>query len=249
MINIKPVSETDKFLKVMIYGDPGIGKTVLSATATQNPAMEKTLVVNIEGGMLSIAGTEAMATDQIKSMKEVEELMWALSSRQAGFEDYNTIVIDSGTELQTLSLEGIVAAAKKKKSDRDLDEIYIEDYGKSTACLKRIFRHFRDLPMNIIVTALTKRIMPPIASKKTTPLKVLPQFTSKLADSLSGYMDAVWYMYLDENGQRCILTQPEGAYFAKTRGQRFSEALGKRVENPNLSEIYNLLQETERESV
>ena len=243
MIEIRPVIETDKFLKLLLYADAGIGKTTLAATATQNKAMEKTLVVNIEGGMLSIADSGAMATDQIKDIPDVEELMWALSSRQKGFEHYNTVILDSGTELQTLDLENIAAAGRKKKP-REMDEIHLEDYGKSTQRLKRIFRHFRDLPMNVIITALVKRIMPPMSSQSREPIKVLPQFTAKLGDSLAGYMDAVWYMY-EEDGVRKVLTQTEGPYYAKTRGHNFSEAIGQTIENPNLSDLYNILQKTE----
>lgn len=244
MIEIKPVSQTDKFLKVLVYGDAGVGKTSLAATATQNKAMEKTLIVNVEGGMLSITGSGAMATEQIKSIKDVEDIMWALSSKQEGFEHYNTCVIDSGTELQTLDLEEIAEAARKKNSSREVDTVYLEDYGKSTTRLKRIFRHFRDLPMNVIVTALVKREMPPMQSQKRDPIRVLPQFTAKLGDSLMGYVDAVWYMYEDD-GVRHLLTQPEGPYMAKTRGHNFSAAIGKDVENPNLSELYDILQKTE----
>ncbi len=246
MIEIRPVAEVDKYLKVLIYGDPGTGKTTLAATVTENVDMEKTLVINIEGGMLSIIDTGALATDQVSNITEVEEIMWALSSKAKGFEHFNTVIVDSGSELQTLDLEGIVREAKKKKSDRDLDDIHIEDYGKSTQRLKRIFRHFRDLKMNVIVTALVKRHMPPATSARKTPLKVVPKFTASLSDSVCGYMDCVWYLYLDEEtGKRQMLTQPEGVYFAKTRGHNFSRELGKLVEDPNFSDIYNLLQTTE----
>lgn len=245
MIEIRPVNEVDKYLKVLLYGDPGCGKTTLAATVTQNPAMEKTLVVNIEGGMLSIVETCAMATKQITSIKEVEDIMWALTRKDKGFEHYNTVILDSGTELQTIDLEWIVAQARKKKSDRDLDDVHIDDYGKSTKRLQRIFRHFRDLPMNVIITALEKREMPPAESVRKEPIKVYPAFTKVLSDRLQGYMDSVWYLYIDGDGKRQMLTQKKGPCAAKTRGHRFSEALGLTVENPNFSDIYNLLQTTE----
>ena len=49
----------------------------------------------------------------------------------------------------------------------------------------------------------------------------------------------------EEDGVRKVLTQTEGPYYAKTRGHNFSEAIGQTIENPNLSDLYNILQKTE----
>lgn len=257
MVQILPASKIEKYMKILVYGDPGVGKTTFAATAEEHPAMRRTLVVNIEGGMLSIAGTDVLATEQIKNIADVENILWGIANKDEPYKDLQTIVIDSGTELQTLDIEQIVASALKKKQggDRTQDDVYIEDYGKSTARLKRIFRHFRDLPCNVVVTALTRRIMPNGASKKQDPIAIMPQFTEKLATSVMGYMDFVWYMYQDDdkrddNGDllpegRCLLTQAHGPYKAKTRGANFSKAIGTIVRNPNLAQLYKTLIETE----
>jgi hypothetical protein len=247
-IIIKKASDIERYIKALVYGDPGIGKTTFAATGEGHPQLERTLFINIEGGMLSIAGTSAEATEQLRDVDSVEEVFWGLAQKKEGWEHFQTVVIDSGTELQTMDLEGIVAEARKKNKKRSLDDIYLEDYGKSTARLKRVFRQFRDLPMHVIVTCLTKRVMPPNAQKTNAqPRAIMPSLTEKLAMSLMGYMDFVWYMYIGEEGKREILTRDKGPYKAKTRGARFSEALGERVVEPNLATIYDLLIETEGE--
>lgn len=253
MLKIKKASEVEQYLKLLVYGDPGVGKTTLAGTADGHPNMGPVLVANIEGGVLSIADTDCDTTEQLRTTAEVEELFWALANKGDGFDKYRTLVVDSATELQTIDLEGIVAESlkKKKQADRDPDDIYLEDYGKSTARLKRIFRHMKDLPMHVVVTALCKREMPQNAHKMTNPQprQVGPSLTSKLATSLMGYMDCVWYYYgtTNEEGEtvRNLLTQREGPYMAKTRGQSFSRELGKVVENPHLGRIFDLLIKTE----
>lgn len=250
---IKPVSEIERYLKVLVYGDPGVGKTSFAASAQEHPDMRETLIVNIEGGILSIANTGAQSTEQITDVDDVEDLMRALAMGAEGFRHYKTVVLDSGTELQTLDLENIAAGEVKKKKRENLDALEIQDYGKSTARLKRIFRHFRDLEMNVVITALAKRVMPQAVKgkpKSDEPLAVYPQFTEKLSNSLMGYMDAVWYMYLgdeDGNGEvsRNLLTQATGPFAAKTRGHRFSAEIGRLVTNPNLATLYTTLLATE----
>lgn len=255
---IKPVKEIDQYMKILVYGDPGVGKTTLISTAEEHPKLRRTLVANVEGGMLSISGTDVHATEQIKKVSELEDLYWSIAGKEEKFKQYQTLAVDSGTELQTLDLEQTVAETIKKKNqkDRDRDEIYLEDYGKSTARLKRIFRYLRDLPMNVIITALVRRVMPPgnpSNNVKRDPIAVLPQFTEKLSSSLMGYMDCVWYMYTDEKEdaqgnltlERYLLTQPHGPYKVKTRGANFSRQIGQVVTNPNLAKLYKILLETE----
>lgn len=246
-VAIKKASDIERYVKLLVYGDPGIGKTTFAATGESHPQMKNTLFVNIEGGMLSIANTDADATEQLHNVDSVEEVFWNLAQKTKGWDHYQTVVVDSATELQTMDLEGIVKAAKKKNKSRNLDDIYLEDYGKSTARLKRIFRQFRDLPMHVIVTCLTKRVMPANAQNMTNPQPkaTLPSLTDKLAMSLMGYMDFVWYMYIGEDNKRELLTRDKSHYKAKTRGARFSKALGERVVEPDLAEIFNLLLQTE----
>jgi len=131
----------------------------------------------------------------------------------------------------------IVNENMKKKTNRSKDEITQRDYGVDTARLRRLFRLFRDAPFNVIITALAKKVYKEGVSE---PIEVLPQFTEKLGESIMGYQDFVWCLFVDKEGNRKLLTQPKGPFRAKTRGAVFSKKLGNIVDNPNLSEIYRL---------
>lgn len=235
------------FLNVMLYGPPGVGKTWLASTAQNHEKMRDVYFLNVEGGLATIAGRgdikaiNIVGIEKFKPTPEkpdlaehestLEDEFWKLAARRGDYASINTVVIDSGTEIQTLNLEILSKEAMKKNKSREQDELWIDDYGKSTAQLKRIFRWFRDLPMNVIVTALPQSVYPKGDKKNKTvePVEVRPQFTDKLGTSVMGYMDMVWYMYKDNEG-RHLLTQEHGVFKAKTRGMKFSKELGLTVD-------------------
>lgn len=274
------VQGEDQTFNILLYGFPGIGKTWLASTAQDHPLMADVLFQNVEGGMITIASRgDIMAQDivaikkfkptvQMPKLREntstLEDEFWHLANRDPGYENIHTTVLDSGSEIQTLNLELLVSeslanqAYKAKNKDRDQDDIYIEDYGKSNNMLKRLFRWYRDLPINVIITALPQFVYPKGPDGKVKqgvdPIAVKPQFTQKLADSVMGYVDFVWYMY-EDGGERYIITRDTGVFKAKTRGIKFAEAIGPvvKIKNPNipghdghtLATLYDLYLKTE----
>lgn len=234
-------------INALIYGRQGCGKTTLCATANDHPDLANVLFLNVEGGLLSVSGRGDIKKIDIRNIDVVEEVFWDLVNKDPDYADIQTVVIDSGSELQSLNLAQIVAEAvnsnKNKRDDQDF--IQLDDYGKSNAQLKRIFRWYRDAPFNVIITALPQYIFPRGNNQENQePTDCLPQFTAKLAEAVMGYMDFVWYMY-EVDGERKLLTRPKGIYRAKTRGPRFSEAIGQVVDNPTLPALYQKLLESE----
>lgn len=248
-----PVEVNKPHLNVMIWGPPGVGKTVLAATCADHPDLGPALVLNIEGGLLSLGTRKNVHKVDIHSFEELEAYFWKISTKVKPYDIYKTVILDSVTEVQTLSLLGIttneVEKSKKKGDSKrtSIDEIFVGDYGKDTARLKRVFRWFRDAPVNVIFTALQKNVFAKTTTQNEEPklLSVEPWLTEKLGQALMGYVDFVWYLNVNAEGKRCLLTRDRGMFKGKTRGLNFSKALGEVVVEPNLAQLYDLLLKTE----
>ena len=237
-------------MNILIYGEPGSGKTYLAGTAQDSPYMKDVWVMNIDGGMMTLAQRGDIHAVDIRSIDELEVELHKLVNKDPKYKGAKTIVIDNITELQSLSLEGIVQTQLKDRMKKDkgatIDDIYLEDYGKSSTQLARVLRGFRDLPMHVIYIAHKKDKM----RKGTNMLESSrPSLTDKLCTAVMGYMDFVWYLYpVDEQIEtsegefttethRYLLTQPYNNYSAKTRGMEFAEQIGVTVRDPDLSQI------------
>lgn len=243
------VTAEDIRINVLLYGLQGVGKTTFAASAQDHPDMADVLVLNLEGGLLSVAGRGDIQSVNIGSMSDLEDAYDAVANKREGFDTFNTVVIDSGTEMQNLAIREAVRKSMKRQQaqgrhkDRTEDDVWMEDYGLATRQLARIFRMFRDLNLHVIITALPREIKIPDTE---TVREVRPSFTETMARDVMGMVDFIWYYYLDNEGNRVILPMSKGVYRAKTRGQHFAAALeGDVVVNPTLPELYDLLIETE----
>lgn len=249
MLQIERVSTAGQRMKILVYGPPGIGKTTFAVTGNGHPDMNPTLVLNLEGGLLSVASRGDVDSVRIENTAQMDEAFMSLHQRTPPFDQYKTVVIDSGSEfanraLQEWTARNMARQARKGRGDADrtLDDVQLEDYGKMTNQIRRIFSWFRDLPLHVIVTALDKNVYPPNADQRVTPpSEVRPAFTDALGTSVMGMFDHVWYMYQDAEAKRYLLTQRQGVYHAKTRGANFSAAIGSVVANPNLATLYATL--------
>lgn len=249
---LRRANEVKLHLKAIIYGAPGAGKTTLATSGWEHPNMRETLIVDFEGGTLSVSNTGALVTPLIRTTASLAEVYLGLKDRTEEYESIGTVVLDSGSKFQEMVIAEVMAQnvkdgkLKGDGSPRTEEDLEIQDYGKATKICHRILERFRSLEMNVIMTALARETSPEasISRPNPPPTDVRPDFMPKLGNHLMGCFDHVWYMMRNE-GSHLMLTQRKGVFMAKTRGHMFADGIGERVDNPKLGDIFDTLQRTQ----
>lgn len=204
------------YLKVLIYGEPGVGKTTFAASAPYP------LLIDVERGSRVLVGSNADILPFV-SIEQIDKLVDYLLSGNAAFDKYDTIAFDSISELQRRLLDQQLGVASKKlgspvyKADWDL-------WGVNTQILREMVSRFRDIPKNLIMTAHAK-----VDKEESSGiLQMRPDLTPRLASTITAMFDIVAYMKINSKGDRVIQVHPSKTVVAKTR----VTTLPKEIINP-----------------
>ena len=227
---VKP-STAMQHLKILVYGYPGVGKTVFAATANDDKRTSPALLIDLEGGTLSIAdkNIDVVRVTEFKQLSEVYQYLRNGSH-------YKTVIIDSLTEVQKLNMYEILQQAVAANPARDPDIPRIDEWGKSVEQMRRLVRYFRDLPMHVIITALAQEVR----DERDGNITVKPALPGRLSDEVSGFLDIVGYLGVLEKAVgeehrviRQMLTRPMGKFIAKDR----SGKLDQFIEEPTVAKL------------
>lgn len=204
-------------VKVLVYGDAGMGKTTLCATA---PAP---IIISAESGLLSLRKYR-IPVIEIKTIDQLTEA-YDWSTRSAEARQFATICIDSISEI------GEVVLANAKCQVKDPRQAYGELIEKMTMTI----RAFRDLPGKHVYMAAK---MEPMKDELTGVVRYGPAMPgSKLGPQLPYFFDEVFRLGVNKSPRgetyRFLQTQPDLQYIAKDRSGSLAA-----IESPDLNHVF-----------
>ncbi len=230
-LEVKSVVESIEFINMLVYGNPGAGKTVLAGSADDVPEMRPVLFIDIEGGTFSLRERNPeIDVVRVQNWRDMAKVYTELYNGEHG---YRTVVLDSLTEIQKFSMYDIMRQLLKDHPDRDPEVPGMREWGKNIEQIRRLVRGFRDLPVNTIFTALAASDK----DNKTGMVVTRPSLSGKLAMEVGGFVDIVGYLYtkvVDDGIRRLLLTLGTERQVAKDR----SDKLPPIVEDPSMTDLH-----------
>lgn len=235
-MGVKPPQEAVPYLNLLIYGEPGAGKTFLAATAEDSEDTSPILFLDVEGGAVTIRHRHSVDVLEVRSIDDVQKAYKELYDD--GGEYYKTVIIDSLTELQKLDMRTIMQEAYDSRPDTtDKDVPSPREWGKTGNHMRTIIRGFRDLPVNTIMTCLQGSQY----DESSGMTLVYPELPGKMRHESPGYFDVVGYLRADTNSKgeitRILQTAKTRRVVAKDR----TASLGDVLNEPTVPIMWDLI--------
>ena len=186
-------------IKVLLFAESGVGKTTQLGTL-----VGKTLVLSAEGGLLVLKDKKIDVIDIL----DIATLGKAYLAIRDGKLKYDNICIDSLTEIGEMIV-----------SELEDDEYFgnpsntFPKWQEYTRKMIKMVKMFRDLKgVNIIFSALRE------SAEANGSVTYMPQIPAKKAQSkLVSLFDEVYYMNVNNDGERVLHTNSTSTYVGKTR--------------------------------
>lgn len=242
---INSVKRKDRRLNGLFYGDFGVGKTTLAASAADVPSMCDVLYIDAEAGDMSLEERDNVDVIQISTYNQFarvyEFLRLHCKARDAGdleglsklethykglkdpvpknkVKKYQTVVIDSITEVQKYCMYMLLGIEVGSfELDMEPQAAQFAEWGKAAEMIRLLVRSFRDLPMHVIFVAAENTTEDEAKRQLKTP--ALP---GKLSKEIQGFLDVVGYLYAastDQGMRRRLFLEPGKTWNAKNRAQ------------------------------
>jgi hypothetical protein len=178
----------------------------------------------------------------VERWAEVTDLYWYL---QEGDHDFHSVALDGITGLQTLCMNFVLGEATQLDASRDPDMPTRQLWNKVSQLMKTQITNYRNLPMNVIFTALTRRNIVGEEEMEGESF-VGPACSPSVSSHLEAAVDVIGYLY-----KREVMVKVKGTDERKPRtrtrllvegtekflvGDR-THTLGNYIDAPDLTEV------------
>lgn len=225
-----------KSLSLCIYGEPGIGKTVIAGTAAD---LGKTLILHPP-----VDHTDSINDDRVNEWVmndwgEMDDaLLWARTSEEA--RGYEWIWLDSLSLWQDQGLDDIWEQVILEKPHRARYGLDKQEYGINMLRIGRWVRHMVGCPHWNFGVTCHPRVTESNEDEEDPDEKLMPWVQGKMmAPKICGYMNVVGYLHWEEVGKtktptRVLSLNSTKKYYAK---DQFSCTDNGRIINPTMPKL------------
>lgn len=252
------MAAAEQYLKILIYGPSGRGKTYFLGTALEVPELLPCLLIDTEGGLRTIRSAvrrislkdigkdvnpNQFDTITPNTWNEFHSIHQALRKSLAGPNPpYKTVMIDSLSEMNFTNLMEAVRFGIESDRRGSHDPILPDqrDYGRSNMQMRITLRSFVDLPCNLICTASSDE---KVNADGTTSIEL--DFAGQLTDRIPRLFDIVGFLSLrtDPKGSwRVLSVGPRKNTFTKYRGEK---GMPSDIEHPTMKSLIEKIEEIE----
>ncbi len=222
---LTPLGSADNWVRCLIYGDGGVGKTSSWASLTQGGHV---WAVDTENGIRPealLAFSDDIDVDLISRWGD-----WSYSglrqlhvTAKAQLADHpgsiHAIVIDTTTALSGYWVEETVLEAmarpdmQRKHPNRETWETFQDDYGVLAQKMQAVIvRELMSLDCHVVLVAHARR-----SENEAGQLKIGPALTPAVAQIFNTNCDMVLNLSIDKGGKRVVRAAPQGQIEAKDR--------------------------------
>lgn len=203
--------QTDNNIKVLVFGDSGVGKTCFGASFP-GPIHYYDFDLKISSVASYLKGSDKLKEityDQYPLEKEKPGSAGANFNRDMGelkktIKDgkfpYKTIVIDSLTTLSDRMMEHIMKENPgiKRTITREAQAPALQDYGLFRIFMKSFIGEILSFPCNVVMTAHIELLK----DETTGQIIRVPMLTGKLAKELPIYFEEVYWAFVEGEGDK-----------------------------------------------
>ncbi len=215
---IEKISTRRRYLKALIYGGYGAGKTHFAGTSFFIPTFRDILFISAEAGDLTLVqlGQEFLDNVDIVTVQDFttfariyEFLQLHIRFRDSNDTDnlkklqdvvmpsgsdklkkYHTIIIDYITEVQRYCMKSLMGWDPKTATlDVSPDSPEFKQWGQNSAVIINLIRAYRDLGINVIMTCSQKE-----ERDESKRRYFYPNLPGKLSNDAQGFFDVVGYL-------------------------------------------------------
>lgn len=221
----KAKDKIDRGISLLIYADPGIGKTTLATTLPE----EETLIINTEAGLGPTLGTNHIIFNLKDDLSQLQSLYKYLRTEKHPFK---YIVIDNISEMEQWMVRTLTEGRQKETPD-------IREHGDVFFKMEEYLTLFRDLTynnINIVFNAWQMNL-----DLKSTQgeivTKAFPKLYKKLSGNICGKVDVVGHLEMfEKTGDRYVRFEPTKDIIAKSQLKGL-----EKFEPANLPDIFKKL--------